>query len=441
MRTVLIVLSVFIFFGASFVYAAPPVLLFSDITSGPKTGLGDGVGSGAIVTVWGTGLGSSQGSSSLSCGGQAPAHVYYWGNADGSGGPADLYTYHRMQEISFSISGSAANGAGTISITVGGVTSNNLPFTIRSGNIYHIKSNGSDSNNGSYGSPWRTATGIYGRLSPGDIVYLHDGANQIDTYSSSPRFAGIRLSGASGTAANPLALITWPMAHVVVRGDTYGIINQGTKYLTVSKFIVQAGRNSEPGTTGRSTGIQTNSGGRAVGNTITDREEVVGSSGCADGGEAAIMGTNLGAKGSGEDTIGGFKIYGNYIFEWGCNNTHKYEHTTYISNRSGRTSGSGTNFAVPAPEYGWNLLYNNHARGGLVFYDENNGDSDPCGDLTGTLKFHDNVVINQKSYTIQAGTTHSYSNQCLSVDVEIFNNLLINRLLKISTSTDKHWLL
>lgn len=52
-----------------------PILNFSDITSGPDTGLGDGYGSGAIVTIWGNNLGSSQGASTISVCGTSPAYV------------------------------------------------------------------------------------------------------------------------------------------------------------------------------------------------------------------------------------------------------------------------------------------------------------------------------------------------------------------------------
>ena len=54
-----------IYFALAGLAFAEPVLYFSDLTSGPKTGLGDGKGSGAIVTVWGRNLGNSQGTSEV----------------------------------------------------------------------------------------------------------------------------------------------------------------------------------------------------------------------------------------------------------------------------------------------------------------------------------------------------------------------------------------
>ena len=143
-------------------FAGQPALNFSDIDSGPKIGNTDGAGGltssqhGAIVTVWGNYLGSSQGSSKIYVGGVEAAHVYYWKDADGTlpGGPADLKTYHRMQEIAFSVPAGASDGANMIRVNVGGVDSNTLPFTVRNGNIRFIKSGGSNSNEGTWSGPW-----------------------------------------------------------------------------------------------------------------------------------------------------------------------------------------------------------------------------------------------------------------------------------------------
>src|SRR4051794_9436066 len=95
--------------------AQPPVLNFSDLTSGPKTGntdtsLGQTSGTdGVIVTVWGTNLGATQGSSKVFVNG-AEASVYSWGNATA---PADLHTRHHLQMIAFQVSHLATDGVGT----------------------------------------------------------------------------------------------------------------------------------------------------------------------------------------------------------------------------------------------------------------------------------------------------------------------------------------
>jgi len=105
-------------------FANDPVLHFTDIVSGPSQGLNDGKGTGAIVTVWGNNLGEDQLSSSIVFKDannieHQPAYIYYWKNADGAlpGGPSDLYSSHKMQEIAFSVP-NAALGPGEFFITV-----------------------------------------------------------------------------------------------------------------------------------------------------------------------------------------------------------------------------------------------------------------------------------------------------------------------------------
>ena len=122
-------------------YSKAPYLAFSDLISGPDTGMGDGVGSGTVVTIWGQNLGSAQLDSKIyftdsSQTRREAAHVYYWKNADGElpSGPANLYESHRMQEIALSIPDSAA-GLGLIHVEVNGKASNTLPFTVRTGNV------------------------------------------------------------------------------------------------------------------------------------------------------------------------------------------------------------------------------------------------------------------------------------------------------------------
>ena len=87
-------------FSISLYAADKPILCFSDIVGGPKTGNSDvSLGQtanqhGAIVTIWGKNLGSTQGTSEIWCNGAKAAYVYSWKNADK---PADLFSYHKMQ--------------------------------------------------------------------------------------------------------------------------------------------------------------------------------------------------------------------------------------------------------------------------------------------------------------------------------------------------------
>lgn len=388
----------FLLINVASAFALEPVLYFSDITSGPKTGLGDGKGSGAIVTIWGVNLGAVQGTSKIYVGGAEASHVYYWGNADttGASGPADLYTYHKMQTVSFSVASSAADGSGEIYALVGGKKTNSLPFTVRAGNIYFIKTTGSSTGSGSWSSPWNSmvyaGSGAGGTLSPGDIVYVGD--NVVET-------SGVPIKYLVGTAANPFSMIAYPGAHVVIQGS-YGIKhwNRGSAYWNFSKFTIKS----------QSMGIDTFKGMRAVGNEITNYP-----GGCADGQSGAISGGNSGN--SSADVAGGVRAFGNYIHDFGCDTTSKLHHVFYITNRGG--------FPIESFELGWNYLINNKVHHGLHVYDEG-----ICGDFVGVMPIHDNVVVNQVGWGVDVNSS-GYNGTCFSMPVEVYNNLFINVGLEI----------
>lgn len=190
-------------------FAAKPILHFSDLTSGPATGLGDGNGSGAIVTVWGHNLGTSQGDSAIYVGGNESSYVYYWGNSDGAsgGGPANLYASHKMQEIVFSVP-EMTNGTKKIKVTVDGNDSNELDFTVNSGHIYFIDPDSPDDpGSGTWASPFKSPSSYITKISSaggnedGDIAYFMDGnytGEYITTAWRANFFLGTTHSGISG---------------------------------------------------------------------------------------------------------------------------------------------------------------------------------------------------------------------------------------------------
>ncbi len=385
-------------------FALVPVLHFSDINSGPKTGLNDGLGSGAIVTIWGNNLGDLQGDSKVYIGNQEAAHVYSWAKANGTNasGPADLYTYHKIQAISFSIPASVADGANDIHVVVNGTLSNTLPFTIRDGNIFFVAHNGSNTNNGSWANPWETLNYVGlsagGKFNAGDIAYATDGLTQSSN-------GGLRIMRLKGTAERPYTIAAYPGATVLVQDPSYrGVhnFNNDSAYWNFSKINVQTNGN----------GINTFKGMRAVGNRISNFP-----GGCADGQGGAISGSNLNQSGADEDVAGGVKVYGNHIHDFGCETTSKLHHVFYISNRGG--------FPIESFELGWNYLHDNKAHHALHVYDEGR-----CGDFNGIMKIHNNVVINQ----VGAGVNIASGGQdpCLSMPVEIYNNLMVNTGLEIS---------
>ncbi len=385
-----------LFLSAVSSLASQPVLHFSDITSGPKTGNTDGAGGleasqhGAIVTIWGNRLGVGQEDSNVffkDSGGteHTAAHIYYWVNADGrsGGGPSDLYYYHKMQEIAFSIPPGVTDGLGSIYVKVDGSVSNELAFTVRDGNIYFINSTGDNSKTGTYDEPWGAfETNGHGTIESGDILYV------TGDYSSTG-YEGLRIHGKANPVERPIAIIAYPHATVYLDGTSSGIrvwsADPYPEYWVFSKMKI----NTE------GTGVSSIKGMRAIGLEITGPK--------AKGQSGAISGAG--------DSTGGVKCFGNYIHDFGLNDySIRLHHVFYLSNRDGTPNESY--------ELGWNYLKDNHARGGLHIYDEGSG-----GDFTGIMKIHDNVVVNQSGpgFAIAAGTDDNFT-----MPVNVYNNLFIN---------------
>ena len=414
-------LFIFLYAFAGQVSAVAPKLNFTDLISGPATGLGDTLGSGVIVTVWGQNLGSSQSDSIITFTDSGDnvinsAKVYYWKNADGElpGGPANLFNSHAMQEVAFSIP-NALPGAGTIHITVGGRESNKLPFTVRDGNIYHIMNSGNDSTgDGSFARPWMTIGNALDEIAtPGSTIYVHDGI--VSGNSTSHRAVYWNDVAASSGLSNQYGIIAYTNSQPEVIGYS-GFRNYKTAGQVVSKFDIYAsecdeGANGQPvncaptPSNNITFGIQASAFGRAVGNAITDQP-----GGCADGSQGAISGNALSG-----DRVSGYQILGNEIYEYGCEGSSKFHHTTYFSVRSG-----DKNLQIDPWRFGWNYLHDNQAKNGIHQYDENSN-GNLCGSPNGTVIINDNVIINQSGAGISIEANCPWTN-----DFEVYNNVIIN---------------
>jgi uncharacterized protein (TIGR03437 family) len=142
-------------------FGAAPVLHFSDLTWGPKRGWEGSPMKGAAITVWGEHFGSARGSNFVTVNGASLT-----GDTDyaewGAIGPA-----RGLQRITFWLNSNCADGAGDITVSVNGVPSNTLPFTVPPGEIYFISvTDGNNSNNGRY------ATGRGGDNGPFRDIYM-----------------------------------------------------------------------------------------------------------------------------------------------------------------------------------------------------------------------------------------------------------------------------
>ncbi len=417
-----IFLLVLVFLGVNLSNSAKatnlPILNFSDLINGPKSGLGDGLGEGTIVTIWGNNLGSSQGTSKIyfrdsSSVIHEPAYVYYWKNADGQlpGGPSDLYTSHKMQEIAFSIPSAAANGAGKIYVEVGGVNSSELDFYVRSnGVIRFVKAGGVDSGVGSWSAPWATvAYATRGNTAGvGDVIYI---ASDITNASRIQYGANAQLDG---SANNHIAVASYPgNLLTVVSTTTAGIQNYYTQndWWVLSKIRVKA----YAGTIGSS------AHGRTIGCEHTQPDGIdangqAGAIGCT-AGEYDARGTN---------SCDDLKVLGNYIHDYGGQTTSNKEHATYFSLRN--------NYSAIAPEVGWNRLEDNEARFGIHIYDEH-----ACGEYTGVFKVHNNYIEDQVGAAINVGTQNCDLNPLgFRGTIEAYNNIIVSPGLYSPVSTYGH---
>jgi len=409
-----ILVAVFLSVSSSYAWAISPFLAFSDVISGPASGLGDGRGQGMIVTVWGQNLGSSQGTSKIfyedSEGETRQAsYVYYWKNADGvaPSGPANLFQSHRMQEVAFSIPESAL-GKGTIFAEVNGVKTNPLDFSVRPGSIFFVSSKGNDSTgDGSFENSWQTVSHADSAAPKGSTIYILD----VDTGDrKSSRAIYWNNTSASSSLEEQFSIIAYPGYQPKVIAQK-AVENYTTSALVVSKLDIYASNylavdsNDQPiGTpisNGDTYGIQSSRNGRAIGNRIGD---IPG--GCASKWNAAINGNaNVG------DRVSNFKGFGNEIYDYGCDGTDKLHHTIYLSVRS------GDGLVVEPWEWGYNYLHGNKAKFGIHQYDEGT----ECGDLAGPLRIYNNVIIDQSGSGISVGSTCGWS-----MDIYIHNNVIIN---------------
>ena len=405
-----------------------PHLAFSDLISGPSEGLGDKKGSGVIVTVWGYKLGETQNESLIElcdsndvC--SEAEYIYYWKNADGKlpGGPANLYESHGMQELSFSIP-KTINGAGAIKLTTD-FGSSSLPFTVRVGNIYHVATGGSNTNNCSFSTPCAYINGdINGgskgglgnaKLVAGDIVYSH--GVQEPTFSGGGIEAGMFMRSIVGTEMAPVAIVAYPDPNnfSTITSAHRGLNNYLSEGIVTSKYSIAVGYADPmlPPNAGDSSKSNYHLGasrnGRSIGNLLIQKPNT-----CFTGWSGAIV--------SGGNSGQNYKALGNHIKNLGCDNSSRYAHTMYMSIRNEAV-------VITKPwEIGFNYLDNNNVFYGIHNYDESYTGN--CGLMTGTLKIHNNVILNQRGAGINIGTRDATSPKiaCWAVDIEIVNNVLIN---------------
>lgn len=350
---------------AAAAFGQTPRIFFTDLESGPNTG-GEN-NNGVFVTIYGTNFGSSRGSSTVTVGGAEVAGYKLWG------------TRHLWyQKITVQIGPNARTGQ--IVVRTGNGTSNGVPFTVRAGNIYFVATNGNDSNNGSFTSPWRSVTKGANSIQAGDTVYVMNGVSQTATQS----YASTLPVGDSGRAGAPLALIAYPGATVTIGtlNVAFGLrtpaISGGPfSYWTVAGMTIR-------GTTAIDTKGVT--GWRIIGNDLS----------CPNGGgPTACLHTT--------DTTNS-QVFGNIDHDsgGGAESDMKLFHRFYFSTNSNNL------------DIGWNEIYGGKANRGIQFY--STGGSAQYG-----LSVHDNYIHDVRGDGINFATVDAGRGK-----VEAYNNLIVN---------------
>jgi hypothetical protein len=342
-----------------------PVLLFTDLTSGPSRGWQGGDTHGAAVTVFGHNFGDVRGDATIVIGGVElvdDADYLAWGD------PARV---PGLQRATFLVPAGVADGDVEIALVDGETTSNSLPFTVREGAIRHVETTGDDAADGSAASPWATVQHAANSLAPGDIAYLGDGV----AATQESDFTAVVNLPRSGAAGGPIALVAMPGADVQVgnpavsRGfHNWGIDRNGyTGHWVIAGLRITAGETCLP----------LGEGSRAVGNELT-APQGNGQQGCiySDGSHVAVL--------------------GNELHDVGAPDCSKLYHTVYLTGP--RTDDPPRLPTVVDREVAWNWFHDNDANRAINAYSEQAYSAFVEG-----IHVHHNLVVDQRGDGIMLG--------------------------------------
>src|SRR5262245_26605287 len=344
-----------------------PVLYFTDLASGPRSGNGDtsrgqsAKRDGAVVTVWGANLGSAQGTSTITLGGVTPTAIYYWGNATPPNcGAANLFNaYQKLQCIIFQVDHATAPGAQNIVATVGGVATNALSFTVTtSGKIYYVAPSGGDFNN------IQTALDS---AALGDVIYVKNG---MDTPG------GVTPPYATQPVGAPLALVVYPGHSVQVGDATHSAFDisrsQTGKQMVYSKFSAL----------GPDVVVKVQQNSRFIGNKVQAPN---------------------GVHSTGAITTDGFQpapnrtVLGNEITNVGTNNPAAWDNLYHVLYFGGGQQTPPIH--ITGLEVGYNYFHDNLAFRAINLY----AGTAATDSVLADVQVHHNVVVNQQGPALLLG--------------------------------------
>jgi len=369
--------------GASFAATSmpSPQIFFSDLDSGPNAG-GEAVSgfSGAYVTLYGNFFGTTPGTvtwNGLNCLRiVGPVGSYQgWGS-----------TYFWYQRIIVQLGPACTAGTGNFVVTANGKSSNGIPFTVRSGNIFFVATTGKAGNNGSFANPFATIPQCRNALHAGDICYIENGvvASTVDNFDAT-------LSVESGgSAGNPIAFVGYPGSKATFGSSsiTYGIrvpnISVSPNFVTVAGLYFNLSEQAMNPTNSNNW--------RIVGNNF-QCPTANGQTGCFETNEMSLV-----------------KFFGNETTNVGPVAAGKQQHADYLS--------SDTNHV----EFAWNYIHDNHSCRALQVHSSplgGGGPSDPSGHNQFDLSIHDNLIHDDPCDGINLATVDPSQGK-----VEVYNNVI-----------------
>ncbi len=350
-------------------YAAPgnPVLLFSDLISAPASGWSNASpNKGAVITIWGRYLRADRDTSFVTVNGvQLQANSDYldaWGKYNN---PIPF-----LQTITFQLNDSMTTGEGTISVTVGGITSNSIPFRINNSSIFFVD-DVTGTGTGTFLDPWGELgiDNMVDAMTPGDVVYFRGGIYDV-AYNGGKSPIWVRSTEPSGTIQDPIAYVGYPNEDAYMDGITNGDttnFNKGikidAKYYTISKFRVSA----------VGSGISVNSYSRIIGNDVVGATQFVAGIGII------------------ETESSGVKIYANTAH--GARSLDRLDHSIYLS---GCQDEEGADVA-------YNYSYDNYFDRGPHFVDNHQVNRCASDVYMKSNHWHHNVIVCGEDETATGG--------------------------------------
>jgi len=375
---------------------SPPVveLLFSDLTHAPKSGWsGAEPNKGAAVTVWHQDLVLSpvRGNNYITVNG-----VNLTVDTDYAEWNADSYDVLFLRRTTFWINSLCADGLGSITITLNGVTSNALPFSVIPGNIRFINKDATGTNSGTLTNPWTSPTFGVTRTDPGDVVYFRETATPYNQKYLGGRSNFYMTRQEAGTESAPKAFVSYPGEKATLSAKTTGIVSSVfagvPDWWTISKFSL-------------------------IADTYCARLDGDGSRivGCdCEGGK--VFATGIGiimTLGSRHDILG--------CSAHGGTTVNKLDHAIYCSGDASRVRGC---------EVGYNHVYDNNFAAGPMVVINHQQTRIPNGQSCKEHRIHNNLIdcTKHKSRGIgiysQSWETGNSSNEQEPETALIYNNVL-----------------